>query len=124
MTTERVSVHRVDVDHVMRFINSGYGKLLFSWTDRVWHHWRMLGWDYRTDRDTEPPDVDAYTLTPDEARLLGVIPQDDDSRCVLFIVYEVQTESVPIRAAVVGEICPSVCPEVKPVADEIVADDV
>jgi hypothetical protein len=111
MTTRSVWIQSVPVDQALSLINNGYGRLRFRWDERIWHYWQRLRWDVRprpTWGDDPPEEVDAYLLTPAEAHVLGVTPDYDDVPCVLFILYEMNTESCPIRAAVVGDARPEV----------------
>jgi len=96
----------VNVTQAMNLLNNGYGRLLFTWDDRVWEYWRHLCWNIRSTSEAggdSPAEVDAYLLTPEEAQMLGVDLPKDNIPCILFILYEINVESYPLRAVVAGE---------------------
>jgi len=86
-------------------LRDGYGRFVYEWDSRVWHYWRHLEWDQRpsSELDTQPPEVDAYLLTPAEVCRLG-LRLAEDVPCVLFILFDGPgDEATPLWAAVVGE---------------------
>jgi hypothetical protein len=95
MTTRCVWTCSVEWDRAREILLLGCGRRVPTWDERVWRYWRELGWDGRpsAELDTQPPEVQAYSLNPLEVLLLGVRP-DEPTTGVLFVLPEVRWAAV------------------------------
>ena len=104
MKTRSVWVCSVDFNLATALLDAGRGRPILQWDDRVWHYWHQLGWDQRPDseRDCQPPEVQAYAITPAEVRSLGVWLAEA-TPCVLFIFPAVQWAAIASDTRLVAE---------------------
>jgi hypothetical protein len=104
MNTQCVWASGVDFDHAMVLVESGRARLIPYWDDRIWHYWRQLEWDQRpaSECNHQPPEVQAYAITPADVRRLGVW-LDRPANCVLFVFPDVQWAAVASDTRLVAD---------------------
>ena len=104
MTAQCVWASGVDFDHAMALLDAGRGRPILHWDDMVWHYWRQLGWDQRptSERDCQPPEVQAYAITPADVRALGVWAAEEKP-CFLFAFPEIRWTAVVGDTLLVAE---------------------
>jgi len=105
--TTRIEIYGVNAYRALGgVLRDGYGRFVSQWDSDIWEFWGKLRRDQCSlGRDAQPPEVDAYILTREEAcLLLGVTLSDNNTPCVLFIFFDgPDDDASPQRAVVVAE---------------------
>jgi len=101
MTRRLVWKCSVDWGRAIELLHLGCGRRIKTWDDQTWRYWRELGWDERPDseRDTQPDEVYAYSLSPLEVLALGVVPYEPASG-VLFVFLGIRKAMVAMETRI------------------------